>query len=106
VVGHQAHHIIPSARSNHPILRKIGMALDDATNGIFLRTATHQGPHTAYSNAIEASLNQIPSNLTIQQTMERVYAIQTRAAGKLLELNEAGLKINSLSEQEWLRSLR
>jgi hypothetical protein len=48
----------------------------------------------------------IPSNLTIQQTMERVYTIQTRAAGKLLALNEAGLRVNSLSEQQWLGILR
>ena len=36
--GHQAQHIIPAEMADNPILQKIGMDLDDATNGILLRT--------------------------------------------------------------------
>ena len=35
--GYQAQHIIPKSLSKHPVLKKIGMDLDDASNGIFLR---------------------------------------------------------------------
>ena len=36
--GHQAQHIIPAEMANHPVLQRIGMDLDDASNGLFLRT--------------------------------------------------------------------
>jgi len=35
--GYQAQHIIPAEMASHPIIQKIGMNLDDASNGIFLR---------------------------------------------------------------------
>lgn len=34
--GYQAQHIIPSDIKNHPVIQKIGMDPDDASNGIFL----------------------------------------------------------------------
>lgn len=36
--GHQAQHIIPVEMANHPVLQRNGMDLDDASNGLFLRT--------------------------------------------------------------------
>ena len=36
--GHQAQHIIPVELANHPVLQRNGMDLDDASNGLFLRT--------------------------------------------------------------------
>ena len=36
--GHQAQHIIPAEMADNPIIQKIGMDLDNATNGILLRT--------------------------------------------------------------------
>ena len=36
--GHQAQHIIPTEMANHLVLQRIGMDLDDASNGLFLRT--------------------------------------------------------------------
>lgn len=34
---YQAQHIIPAETANHPVLQKIGMNLDDASNGMVLR---------------------------------------------------------------------
>ncbi|WP_419210061.1 AHH domain-containing protein, partial [Pseudomonas syringae] len=34
--GYQAQHLIPSELKRHPILEKVGIDLDDASNGIFL----------------------------------------------------------------------
>ncbi|HEL2072288.1 TPA: AHH domain-containing protein [Streptococcus suis] len=34
--GYQAQHIIPAEFKNHPLIQKIGMNFDDASNGIFL----------------------------------------------------------------------
>lgn len=104
-LGHQAHHIIPNGVRNHRVLRRIGIALDDATNGVFLRNATHLGPHDTYHRAVWAALDQVPATLSLQSTMEMVYEIQYKATGKLLELNESGLRVSSLTEQEWLRVL-
>ena len=36
--GHQAQHIIPVEMADHPVLQRNGMDLDDASNGLFLRT--------------------------------------------------------------------
>ena len=33
--GYQAQHIIPAEMANHPVLQRIGMDLDDASNGQF-----------------------------------------------------------------------
>ena len=36
--GHQAQHIIPVEMADHPVLQRNVMDLDDASNGLFLRT--------------------------------------------------------------------
>ena len=36
--GYQAQHVIPSELRSHPVLQKIGMDLDNASNGMFLPT--------------------------------------------------------------------
>lgn len=36
--GYQAQHVIPSEMANHPVIKKIGMNFDDASNGIFKNT--------------------------------------------------------------------
>jgi len=53
------------------------------------------------NDAIEEALNLIPDNLSVDETMDRVYQIQSRAAvafadGKVLTSG------NQLSQSEWL----
>lgn len=36
--GNQAQHIIPAEMTDNPVIKKIGMDLDNASNGILLRT--------------------------------------------------------------------
>ena len=58
--GHQAQHIIPAEMADNPIIKKIGMNLDDATNGILLRTpdaelsamSRHRGYHSVYNDVV------------------------------------------------------
>ena len=55
--GYQAQHIIPAEMADNPVLQKIGMNLDDASNGMFLRTpvddistmSRHRGYHSTYN---------------------------------------------------------
>ncbi|WP_353957787.1 AHH domain-containing protein [Peribacillus sp. NJ4] len=57
---YQAQHIIPKEFRSHPVLIKIGMDMDDASNGFFLRvpdadistTSRHKGYHSVYSNFV------------------------------------------------------
>lgn len=63
-----AHHIIPTQLADHPILRRIGMDMDKATNGIALPTKPglhptlplHRGSHPSYTNAVKQKLDRIP----------------------------------------------
>jgi RHS repeat-associated protein len=99
--GYQAHHIIPIELRNHSILRKIGVSYDDATNGILLHETTmHLSNHFKYTNAFQRALDDIPMNLSIDETMERVYGIQARASEKLLEGNSLRSGMIA-SEEEW-----
>ena len=85
--GFQAHHIIPSelGRRSHPVLKKIGIDLDNATNGILLPNAIHTGHHPAYTKAIAEALDRIPATASVQQTMQWVYGIQSKAAQAFIE---------------------
>lgn len=68
--GYQAQHIIPHEMANHPILQKIGMDLDDASNGILLpipkgnvsTLSRHRGYHSIYSEFVRKQLNKINPN--------------------------------------------
>lgn len=65
--GYQAQHIIPVELHNHPVLQKIGMEMNDASNGIFLpepdghghALTTHKGYHAVYNNVCEEYLDKI-----------------------------------------------
>lgn len=60
--GYQAQHIIPAELKTHPVLKKIGMNLDDASNGIFLRIpnndvstkSRHRGYHSVYNEFVKS----------------------------------------------------
>lgn len=97
--GYQAQHIIPAQMSNHPVLQKIGMDLDDASNGIFLRTpgknispmSRHRGFHSVYSEFVQQKLNEISlssDSLTIQK---QIRTLQTN----LRRLQNSGLPLYS-----------
>ena len=63
--GHQAQHIIPAEMANHPVLQRIGMDLDDASNGLFLRTpaddvsamSRHRGYHSTYNEFVKTQFD-------------------------------------------------
>ncbi|WP_244946726.1 AHH domain-containing protein, partial [Rummeliibacillus stabekisii] len=56
--GYQAQHVIPSQLNKHPVIKKIGMDMNDSTNGIFLPIPSedisglsrHRGFHSVYNN--------------------------------------------------------
>ena len=59
--GYQAQHVIPAELADHPVLQMIGMDLDDASNGLFLRTpaddistmSRHRGYHSTYGKLLK-----------------------------------------------------
>jgi len=87
-----AHHIVPVELKNHPALKKIGMDMDEVSNGIALpikpgldpKLPLHRGSHPAYTAAVARELDAIPPNLTIEETSRAVKAIQSKYR-KLLE---------------------
>jgi hypothetical protein len=63
--GHEAHHIVPWAKTNHSVIQKAADAGDpivfhpnEVFNGISLPISRHHGDHSAYSTAITNRLNQ------------------------------------------------
>lgn len=95
--GYQAQHIIPSEMAKHPVLQKIGMNLDDASNGIFLRTpgksisaqTRHRGYHKPYSDFVREKLDHIDINDSYHSIQKQVYDLQR----KLRKLQQSGLPI-------------
>jgi LysM repeat protein len=96
--GYQAQHVIPLELMDSPILQKVGINLDDASNGIFLRVpaddtispmARHLGPHDGYTDAVEAQLNAMDINQPVQVLQEQVYNLQQ----KLKTLQKQGLPV-------------
>ena len=72
--GYQAQHIIPCQLKNHPVIKKIGMDINDASNGIFLRIpdfkvstlSRHRGYHSPYNlfvSDLTNEVNKLQSNL-------------------------------------------
>ena len=82
--GYQAQHVIPAEMANNPVIQKIGMNLDDASNGIFLRTpdqgispmSRHQGYHSVYNEVVERSLNRMNVNQSADVLLRQVYDLQ------------------------------
>ena len=88
-----AHHIIPTQLSNHPILRRIGMDMDKATNGIALPTKPglhptsplHRGSHPGYTNAVKQELDRIPHFASKRRIQRHVNEIQQIFRDKLVD---------------------
>ncbi len=95
--GYQAQHIIPAELKKHPILRKIGMSLDDASNGIFLRTphndvstkTRHRGYHSVYNEFVKSELDKMNINDNSLNLQKQVRGLQM----KLKKMQESGVPI-------------
>ncbi|WKB36042.1 T7SS effector LXG polymorphic toxin [Terrilactibacillus sp. S3-3] len=82
--GYQAQHIIPAEMAGHPVLQKIGMNLDDVSNGIFLRVpddkvssmSRHRGYHSVYNEVVKRELDKIDVNQSIDVLERQVFKLQ------------------------------
>ncbi|MGK0701868.1 AHH domain-containing protein [Priestia flexa] len=105
--GYQAQHIIPSQLNKHPVIKKIGMEMNDSTNGIFLpipsddvsSLSRHRGFHSVYNNVVRKQLDKMDVNQGIAVLEKQVYELQQ----KLKKGVENGLplyktKINNIEE--------
>ena len=94
---YQAQHIIPAEMKSHPVIRKMGMNLDDASNGILLPTpkenvsalSRHRGYHSVYSEFVRRKLDKINPNQSSQALQKEVLTLQKN----LRKLQESGLPL-------------
>lgn len=95
--GYQAQHIIPAELSDHPVLQRIGMDMDNASNGIFLRvpddgvsaTSRHRGYHSVYNEFVGQQLDLLDPSRSVLELQQDVLSIQS----KLRTLQESGLPL-------------
>lgn len=110
--GYQAQHIIPAEMANHPVLQRIGMDLDDASNGLFLRTpaddisamSRHRGYHSTYNEFVRTQLDGIDINQSVDVLQKQVYDLQQN----LKYLQQSGLPLypsQGATVDLWQRSL-
>ena len=87
--GYQAQHIIPAEMGSHPVIQKIGMELDNAGNGMFLRGADemsstmsrHNGCHSVYNEVVERALSRMDPSLSVEELESQVYGLQQKLRG-------------------------
>lgn len=105
--GYQAQHIIPSQLNNHPVIKKIGMEMNNSTNGIFLPISSddvsslsrHRGFHSVYNNVVRKQLDKMDVNQDIAVLEKQVYELQQKlkkGVGNGLPLYKT--KINNIEE--------
>ena len=110
--GHQAQHIIPAEMANHPVLQRIGMDLDDTSNGLFLRTpaddistmSRHRGYHSTYNEFVKTELDAMDISQSVGVLQKRVYDLQQN----LKYLQQSGLPLypsQGATVDLWQRSL-
>ena len=108
--GYQAQHIIPSEMASHPVIQKMGMNLDDASNGIFLRIpddtispmSRHRGYHSTYNDFVKSKLDKIDINLSPEDLQIEVKQLQSNL--NLLQSKGLPLYPNQGATQElWER---
>ena len=81
--GYQAQHIISSEMASHPVIQKMGMNLDDASNGKFLRIPDdtispmyrHRGYHSI-NDFVKSKLDKIDINLSPEDLQIEVKQLQ------------------------------
>ncbi|MBD5512704.1 MAG: hypothetical protein HDR08_15875 [Lachnospiraceae bacterium] len=109
---YQAQHIIPAEMADHPVLQKIGMDLDDASNGLFLRTpandvstmSRHRGYHSTYNEFVRTQLDAIDITQSVDMIQRQVYDLQQN----LKYLQQSGLPLypsQGATVNLWQRSL-
>lgn len=109
---YQAQHIIPAEMANHPVLQKIGMDLDDASNGLFLRTpaddisamSRHSGYHSVYNEFVKTQLDAMDINQSVEALQNQLYELQQN----LKYLQQSGLPLypsQGATLDLWQRSL-
>jgi len=72
--------------SSHPVLKKIGMNLDHASNGMFLPTpdkaisplSRHRGYHSVYSEFVERQLNRMDVTKSVAELECDVFKLQQK----------------------------
>lgn len=111
--NYQAQHIIPvQVAKAHPIIKKIGMEIDHANNGIFLRVpdnstsvnSRHLGFHSTYNKFVSSQLDKIDINRPVKQIIHEVYHLQQN----LTRLLRSGLPMypsQGASEALWEKHL-
>ena len=99
--GYQAQHIIPVEMHSHPVLQKIGMDMNDASNGIFLpepdgdvhALTTHKGYHAVYNKVCEEYLDKIYEKHGDDASVEAVEADVAKLQRGLKSVLEDGVPI-------------
>ena len=108
---YQAMHIIPKRFKNNPIIKKIGMDFDDASNGIFLRNrdsggvspmSRHQGNHSVFDDFIREQLDNMDINLSVRELEEQVYNLQQKSK-KLMQQGLPMYPKENASKELWKR---
>ncbi|MDW8711043.1 AHH domain-containing protein [Streptococcus suis] len=110
--GYQAQHIIPAEFTNHPLIQKIGMNFDDASNGIFLPIpntnvrglSRHRGYHSTYNTFVKTQLDAIDINQPSVVIQQQIMDLQSQ----LRTLQQNGLPlypIQGATVDLWQRSL-
>ncbi|WP_158229049.1 AHH domain-containing protein [Chitinimonas sp. BJB300] len=114
--GYQAQHLLPSELKSHPILKKVGIDLDDASNGVFLPSSMarpegvvsgiprHTGSHPNYTEAVRQSLNNMDVSLPVEELQRQVFDLQ----GKLRSVTESGMPVRNVDGAKtdvWLKWL-
>ena len=82
--GYQAQHVIPAEMAEHPVLQKIGIDLDDASNGLFLRIpaddistmSRHRGYHSTYNEFVKTQLDDLDINQGVDVLQNQVHDLQ------------------------------
>jgi len=91
IKNYAAHHIIPVQLRKHRALRKIGMDMDEAANGIALPTKPgidpdlplHRGSHPSYTAAVKKELDKISPDASVAKTRKMVSKVQSKFRERL-----------------------
>lgn len=111
--GYEAHHIIPIERATHPVIEKIGMDMNDASNGILLPTptnhfhalATHRGDHNLYNNLVKEELDRLDISKPVEDLEVEVYNIQ-QTLRMILEQGDPIYKVHKKTKYDKLNKYR
>ncbi|MCB2362477.1 AHH domain-containing protein, partial [Clostridium estertheticum] len=95
--GYQAQHIIPSQLSDHPIIKRIGMDMNNGKNGIFLpepseassTLSRHRGFHKVYNDVVRKQLDKMDIKQSDDLLEKRIFELQQ----KLKKGVESGLPL-------------